>query len=105
MNLHQRLVLEIACLVNLPIIQPELEVVVIGACGKVVVIVSKNVLSGEEGAKLIIFDPEHRIFDRLAAEVARAVKHRTHCIDACAHAVGTLVKLPTLDYVIGEHLR
>ena len=54
------------------------------------------------GAQLVIAYPEHRIF-RLAAEVARAVKHRAYGLDACLHAVGAAVELP-LDYVVVENL-
>lgn len=86
-ELHERLVFQIPGLVDLAFVEAELEVVVIGAGGKIVVIVSEDVLGGEIGAEISVAHPEHGVADGFGSEIAVAVKHGAESFDACAHAV------------------
>ena len=102
-HLHKRAIAKVASFIDFAFIHTKLEEIVEGVFCQVVVIVDEDVLLRQIGANVGKLEPEHRVANRLAAEVIRAVQHGANCLNGALHTVLVAVKLPALDYVVTQH--
>ena len=103
-HLHERLVPQVLGFVDFPFVHSHLEVIVVVVLLYVVFVARQDVLACDVGAYVVVFNPEHGVFDCFASEVARTVKYRADGLDGRFYLRGAAVEYPFFQDIVGEYL-